>query len=246
MNDKTPQLEDGYMRIAIEVWEALGRYRLSGEEWLVLNCILRKTYGWQKKEDHIPLSQFNKYTGLKPQYVHRALKKLSSKKIITIIKKDDSQVNLYRFNKLFSQWITITKKGYSRPTITNKDTPLSSKKVIAPRLQLSSKKVISIDTKDTNTKDNISVNAFITLFRDINPSYAILYKNKTQRDAVARLIKQYGENKLKAMIEYLPSIVYKKFAPRITTPYELEVKMGQLKQFIAQEKNDPKRGVTQL
>ena len=81
-----PQIEEGYTRIANEIIEALARYRISGEEWQVLMCLFRKTYGFQKKKDKISLSQFVIMTGLKRQNVFRALKKLSSKKIIAVIK----------------------------------------------------------------------------------------------------------------------------------------------------------------
>jgi phage replication O-like protein O len=84
-----PQKENGYTVIANEILEALMRIRLSGEEWKCLLVILRKTYGWNKKEDKISLSQFVLMTGMKKQSVHRALKKLSSKNISSVSKKAD-------------------------------------------------------------------------------------------------------------------------------------------------------------
>lgn len=149
MESKTPQLEDGFIRIATEIWEALGQYRLSGEEWLVLNCILRKTYGWHKKKDKISFSQFAKYTGLKRQNVLRALKKLSSKKIIAVIKKDDNHTNSYCFNKQYHQWSSVIKKDTTPKGVIKKDDTLSSKKMT----KVSSKKIHTIDKKDTITKD---------------------------------------------------------------------------------------------
>src|SRR3990167_1257137 len=107
---KTPQLENGFIRIANEIWEALGSYRLSGEEWLILNCVIRKTYGFQKKQDYISLSQFQEYTKLNRPAVARAIKKLVSKKILGSIKKDTSCPTLYWFNKLFKEWIPSIKK----------------------------------------------------------------------------------------------------------------------------------------
>ena len=85
----SPQIEDGHIDIANDIADYLCRYRISGEEWLVLWAILRKTYGWKKKEDRIALSQFAAMTGLKRQTVLRAINKLSSKKITTVIKKDN-------------------------------------------------------------------------------------------------------------------------------------------------------------
>jgi len=138
------QLENGYCSLATELVDQFCRYRLSGEEWLVLWAIFRKTYCWHKKEDKIALSTFAGMTGLKRPTVLRALQKLSSKKIIDIIKKDDRQPNTYRFNKHFDTWLSLSKK----------DT-LSSKKimpVINKDNELSSKKRHSIDIKDTIQK----------------------------------------------------------------------------------------------
>jgi len=90
-----PQAENGHIDIAHEIAEALARIRLSGEESQCLWVIFRKTYGWHKKEDKISLSQFTELTGIKKQNVNRALIKLSSKKIIGIIKKDYENINSY-------------------------------------------------------------------------------------------------------------------------------------------------------
>ena len=112
---------------------------------MVLWAVIRKTYGWKKKSDRIALSQFAVMTGLKRQTVLRALAKLSSKKIIAVIKNDDSQINSYSFNKNFDQWEQLSKK------IT-----LSSKKittVIKKDNQLSS---FLGHTKETITKETIT------------------------------------------------------------------------------------------
>ena len=157
----SPQIENGYTQIANEIVEKFCHYRISGEEWLVLWVIIRKTYGWKKKEDHISLSQFADMTGLKRQTVLRAINKLSSKKIIAVIKNDDSQINLYRFNKDFAQWKPLSKK------IT-----VSSKKitpVIKKDNQVSS---FLSHTKETLTKETIQkkYNPVFLQFYDAYPN----------------------------------------------------------------------------
>ncbi len=105
-----PQIENGHLDLANEIVEALAKIRLSGEETQCLWVILRKTYCWHKKEDQISLSQFSLATGLTRPSVARALKKLLTKKITEIIKKDNTYINIYRFNKDFDQWQPLTKK----------------------------------------------------------------------------------------------------------------------------------------
>jgi phage replication O-like protein O len=127
-----PQIENGHVDIANEIIEALAKIRLSGEEMQVLWVIFRKTYGWHKKQDSIPLSQFSEMTGLSRQHVLRAIKKLLPKKVIVVSKNGDSQTNVYEFNKDFEQWkmlpkkVTVSKNGYK--VLPKKVTKLLPKK----------------------------------------------------------------------------------------------------------------------
>lgn len=141
----SPQAENGHTDIANVIVEKFCSYRISGEEWMVLWFILRKTYGWHKKEDLISLSQFAVGTGLKRQTVLRAISKLASKKIIAVIKNDDSQINLYRFNKDFDQWSPLSKK------IT-----VSSKKIMAVTNKDNRVSSIKGHTKENSTKEIIT------------------------------------------------------------------------------------------
>lgn len=106
---------DQFTRISNELFEALARIRISGEENQVLRVIIRKTYGFHKKMDAIALDQFTLMTGLKKPHVCRALSKLVMKNII--IKNDNGRIVRYGIQKDYSQWkplpkkITIIKKG---------------------------------------------------------------------------------------------------------------------------------------
>src|SRR4051812_47301547 len=95
----SPQKENGYVPIANELVDALGRDRISGECWQILLIILRKTYGFNKKEDTIAISQFVEATGLKKQNAWRSLDKLIECGIV--IKSDYGKL---RFNKVYTEW----------------------------------------------------------------------------------------------------------------------------------------------
>jgi len=135
----SPQVENGHIDIANEIAEALARINLPGREMRCLWVIFRKTYGWHKKSDLIALSQFSLMTGLSRQVVCKVLKSLLSKKIIGVDKNDNSQINLYRFNKNFDEWNGLSKK-----------TTLLSKKTMT--VDVFDNKVLS---KKTHTKENI-------------------------------------------------------------------------------------------
>lgn len=112
----SPQLENGFTRIANEIMDALGGIRIPGEARQVLDVIFRKTYGFQKKEDIIALSQFSLITKMSKTRIIQAIKKLGTLNLI-ITKKGNGLGNSYRFNKDFSTWkplpkkVAITKKG---------------------------------------------------------------------------------------------------------------------------------------
>lgn len=89
--------------------DALCRIRIPGEEMQVLNVILRKTYGWNKCEDAISLSQFVEMTMIKKPNVVRAIQGLLSKKIISVIEKDNPSLSKKIPTKATTTKDTITK-----------------------------------------------------------------------------------------------------------------------------------------
>lgn len=78
------------------------------------------------------------------------------------------------------------------------------------------------------------INEIIDLFSAVNPSVNRLFMRKPQREATLRLLEKYGETKVRGMIGSLPEVLSKKGAPQITTPTQLEDKLGQLIIFYKQ------------
>ena len=151
-----PQKENGFTAIANEIMEALARIRISGEARQILDFILRKTYGFNKKEDAISLSQFVLGTGLTKPTISRAIKKLMSMKLID--KKDNDIAYRYKFNKDYSSWKPLTKKI----TLTIKSTTID-KKVNNSLTIKSTTKVDITKTTTTKEKDDIIYKDFCKL-----------------------------------------------------------------------------------
>lgn len=78
----------------------------------------------------------------------------------------------------------------------------------------------------------------IEKFKCVNPSYEQLFKNTNQRAALERMIKKWGTEKVGRWIDDLPKIINQPFAPRATTPIQLESKLGELAAFTNQKKNN--------
>ena len=131
----SPQKEDGFTAIANEVMDRLCKIRIPGEERQVLDAIFRKTYGWNKCEDSISLSQFVELTGLNKQHIIQSIKGLLLKKVIIVTEKGNEPAKVYKFNKDYDQWEPLPKKVIN---VTEKGNPSLPKKV---------------PTKETTTKE---------------------------------------------------------------------------------------------
>lgn len=121
----SPQLEDGYTRIANEILEELAKTQLSGHEWRMVMVIWRQTYGWVKKEDSIALSQFINRTEMPKARCKEALDSLCDRKIIIrgVPENRYSKPRIYKFNKHFHQWKRVPENRY-----TGKPVPRSTGK----------------------------------------------------------------------------------------------------------------------
>ena len=99
----SPQLENGYLRIAQQLVDQFCRRCFNGQEWRILWAVIRKTYGYNKREDAISLSQFREITGMDCKSVARTLKCLRIKNVL--ICKESRAGNVYKINKNFDAWL---------------------------------------------------------------------------------------------------------------------------------------------
>lgn len=90
--------------------------------------------------------------------------------------------------------------------------------------------VTNVTVQDEPAKHNV-INDMFKIFQEINPT--INYGNKTERSAAQRLVDRLGEEKAlsSARAALMASKSIDQFAPSITTPLELERKMGKLLNF---------------
>lgn len=99
---KSPQLENGFLRIANELQEAISAADITKRELKVINVIIRMTYGFQKKEDDIAASQIGQACRMGSSHVTEALNSLARKKIIT--KRRGRHGSIVGIQKDYSQW----------------------------------------------------------------------------------------------------------------------------------------------
>ncbi len=166
-----PQKENGHIGIATEIIEALIRQKLSGSEWQLIMTVIRKTWGWQKKEDVISLSQFEKSTELHHTVVCRAKKRLVAKNILLI------RNNSIKFNKNYEQWLVAE----SIQVVAKKSLGSSKKvkKVVAKTLHTID--ILTIDTNTINIYSHLKDEKFLSSFKDFLKMRTKIRKPTTER-----------------------------------------------------------------
>ena len=142
----SPQIEDGYIRISSELWRELRKIRINGEAMQVLMFIIEKTYGFQKKEDIISISQFEKATGIQKPHIIRAIKKLVSINIVA--QKGNGVIPSYCIQKNYEKWKPLSKKI----TVIKKDNGVIKKDNKSLSKKIPTKDIL----KDTITKEKVA------------------------------------------------------------------------------------------
>jgi phage replication O-like protein O len=112
VQDATPQLEDGFTRIANELFEAVLGFGFTQRQLLVLLTVLRKTYGYGKREDDMSASQIAEICSVGRQHVTTVLGELARMNVIT---KAPGQFGMIvGINKRYNDWLPFeraTKAG---------------------------------------------------------------------------------------------------------------------------------------
>ena len=104
-----PQLEDGFLRIANELEDAILLKIRTFRHSQVVRAVIRKTYGYGKKEDDISLSQIAEMTGLQRSHVSVALRELEQMHVLNPIRPGRFG-QVVGLNKRHDQWLSDVTK----------------------------------------------------------------------------------------------------------------------------------------
>jgi phage replication O-like protein O len=111
----SPQLANGHLRIANELYESLLLFPLTKRELLVVLAVIRLTYGYGKKSDSISHYQIAKITGLRRDRIPGTIKELVKYNILIV---EDSTkilrgqpIQNIGINKDHESWSTVHKSG---------------------------------------------------------------------------------------------------------------------------------------
>lgn len=225
----SPQIENGYTKIANELLDALCAVSLSGHEWNVVNAIIRKTYGYNKKEDWVTNTQIMKLTGQTQQKVSQAKRKLVEKNIVT---ENGNKISL---NKDYEKWVELPKTVTRVTENGNKQLP----KTVNTKDNIKTiTKDISKETLHSKKTMENQIPEVIKLFEAIDPKNKTYYGNKTQRAACAFLLSEYGFEEIEKRTTVLPKTNTMPYFPNITTPCQLRDKWVTLNNQIERHKQE--------
>lgn len=218
----SPQTENGYTKIANELLESLSALQVSGSEWSVLMCIIRKTYGFHKKEDWVTNTQIALMTGLHKVRVSEAKTRLVDAKIVT------EKRNKLSLNKDYAKWKKLRKSVMLVTEIRNncygKAYPQKIKETTTKETSEANASQSLKNGYNDMSKFNQLGAEIIKALESIDPKNKNYYGNKTQRAACDFLIEEYGLEEVKNRIAIVEKTNEQLYFPTITTPCQLRDK----------------------
>lgn len=246
---------DKFTKISSELLEAFCKTQLSGSEWSFIHALLRKTYGYNKKEDWITNTQIMEMTGLCKERVSEAKRSLIAKKIVT---EKRNKIGLQKDYELWAELrknvTKVTEKRNSElrknvTTIDNIDNRHLPSKSSGSTLIVNQEKMwnkvsddfegeLQIDPDHTPKgkkkvkKVSDDVQAVFELFN--NPAAALWRMREIERVAAQALYDTYGLDKLKVRVNIINEEKQKKdpYFPDINTPSQLLDKMPNVERYL--------------
>ncbi len=174
----------------------------------------------------------------------KGLKSLSERRVIEI-KKTRSKSGKWLNNTYIlldkSEWVYGDSQVPHRDTVqVPLVTPPSPSQVLIQVPHRDTKethiKETHIKIQEANASESKQIAQIFKIFEQVNPT--INYGNKTNRKSVVSMIKRFSFARLVRIAEYAVEVQGKKYAPSITTPYQLETKLGALMVYYKRENNN--------
>ncbi len=118
----------------------------------------------------------------------------------------------------------------------NAESITSDKSAVSLRKSAVSNKTVTVDSNRIDSDGDAvgtEVNQFIGLFKELNPTYGILFRRKDQRESSKRLLKLKSMSDWQKVLQFTASRRNDRFCPRISTPTQLEQKFAALESYAA-------------
>jgi len=155
------QKENGYTTIANELLEAITGSSLTLRETKIILCVIRYTYGFNRKEAQLSLRFISEATNIKYRHTQTVLSNLLSKNIL-IIKRENQGITgrIISLNKNYESWNSLDQKG-----ITKQDEGMTKKVSLA----LTKRGNTTIDQKSIKERQKKTLKKEDSCFFDLIP-----------------------------------------------------------------------------
>lgn len=245
---------DKFTKVSSELLEAFCFLQLSGSEWSFVHALIRKTYGYNKKEDWITNTQIMAMTGLGKERVSEAKKSLLAKNIVTEKRnKIGLQKDYEKWKELRKNVTKVTeKRNYQlRKNVTTIDSidniiDISETNVSAKQdmpfnrhsddyeegyVDIDGDTSLKVEKKP-NTRKYPNAPAVRKVFQEVLGQNPANWKvNANQLKACENLFTERGIEKIRNALEFYVEHKDNEFCPQITSPYDLDSKYTKLSHF---------------
>ena len=177
-----PQKENGYTAIANELVEAFMRLNLSQHGWRILFCIIRYSYGWNKKTAKLTCTQIARLTGIDVRLIPRTLRILIGKNIVI------RDRNTFRLQKDYHRWFSSVEMKPSSVEMSS----VEMKKFISRDEDSSSVQMKSFISRDETKSHKRSNSKGLQRAKDILKDIPKdIYKEISLREILLKRLKTY-------------------------------------------------------
>lgn len=213
-----PQTEDGFTRVANEIWEVVLRTKMNYTQLKILLSVWRYTYGFNRKEAELSSSFLAKSIECDRRQLNRELDILVGRKILFKRNEAATSTKVIGFNKDYDQWLeepkerSVSTRGESTRGESTSDSGTPSARgsgTSNTRDSDTPKLGVGSPPKKENSKDNDKEIKDIVEFAEIvdylntacGTSYRASSKN-TRRHINARLREGYSVADFKKVIDH--------------------------------------------
>jgi CTP-dependent riboflavin kinase len=205
-----------------------------------------KRIAGEKETCYMSLSNLKKKCQMSRDRALKSIKSLTDKKLI--IKLGEKQIptgggyqytSIYRMKDIWKMNIEHYDKGCPPDGLPEvKGCPPDGQGGVRPAGTTKNQEYNNNQSKSftADKSAGAEVNDLIDKFKNVNPTHERFFKQTGQRKAIERLLKKETKEKLGEVIDMLVITNKMRYAPSITTPAQLENKIGSWLVFYQREK----------
>lgn len=168
-----PQVEDGYVRIANELFEALSRARLPGRQWQIVLTVIRMTYGFNRKTWTTTNIELSQMLDMHRQHTHADIDELCGKNVLLVTENGDGKSITLGIEKHYSQWRCNRNRLPSPKTVTSvtengyEPSPKSVTAILLKTKDNSKDKVVHLPAAKKEQDSKVPFNEIAQAWNDI-------------------------------------------------------------------------------